>query len=665
MALATTGTHQGSKARFLFSVFLVTLTVVTVIAWYSLSSSRTVHQQTSTLTNNRIPELLEISALEHAISERINTLYLYYATTDRELWLAHDTNLKKQISQHLINLDLLDDKQNFGQKLQLQTAQLEQKVILFDNEMRNDRNWDVLRDHLAGAQKDLNNTRHWLNQWSQNLRDAAIETSKSTLYRVDLLSKIQVFFSSAVLVIGAFVLVALYSRIKDQQKLFHQAYYDEVTSLPNRRFLEQHLAQHLQSSQSGYLVLIRLNHYRKLASTYGHSFADELMQNVSTWMSAHAKNYAGELSLYRLNTDNLALVGLDESMMRDKKIEMLENFLTDLQEKAFEVEQRTHHMTFHFGVACFPDNCPDVATIIRNADAALHNITDKKVVNFFTPKMAQSNIDWLTLETDLRHALNEKEFTLYFQPKVDSKNTKICSAEALIRWRKNGNMISPGVFIPVAEESGLIAPLGTWVLHEACRQWDAWHQTGVKTVPIAVNISAQQFQDPAFPALVAQTLKHYHVPPKMIELEITEEVAAGDPEQVIATMNTLKTIGVSIAIDDFGTGYSSLAYLQKFPIDTLKIDQSFVRKLDQTTQTSAITKLIINLAHEFHLKVVAEGVETVEQKNILNQLGCDIFQGYLFGKPMPADDFFTELRKQATPDSQHRVSKKTLSAALG
>lgn len=665
MASLSTRTHHGSNARFLFSVFLITLTVSVLIAWYSLSSSNTVQQQTSTLTHNRIPQLMQISALEQAVSERINTLYLYYATTDREMWLAQDAKLKKQISTHLANLDLLDDMQDYGQKLQLYTSQIDQKTILFDNEMRNIRNWDKLRDHLADAQTDLEKTRYWLNQWSQGIRDAAIETSKVALYRVDILSKIQVLFSIVVLAIGAFVLVALFSRIKDQQKLFRQAYYDEVTSLPNRKFLEQNLIQHIESSHSGFLVLIRLNNYRKLASSYGHHFADELMQNASAWINTNAKNYNNEFSLYRLNTENLAIVGFNGPTINTHNTEALEKFLNTLQEKSFEVEQRTHHITFNFGVAFFPENHPNVATIIRNADAALNNISSKKIVNFFTPEIAQSNIEWLAMEADLRHALSANEFILYFQPKVDRQNTKICAAEALIRWQKNGKLISPGVFIPVAEESELIAPLGTWVLHETCRQWQAWKELGAKLVPIAVNISAQQFQDPTFPTLVEQTLHHYGIPPKMIELEITEAVAAGDPNQVIATMNKLKTIGVSIAIDDFGTGYSSLAYLQKFPIDTLKIDQSFVRKLDHSTQSNAITKLIINLAHEFHLKIVAEGVETTEQKEILNSLGCDIFQGYLFGKPMPAEEFLAALHNQSSTGLPKSISKKSLSTVLG
>ncbi len=344
-----------------------------------------------------------------------------------------------------------------------------------------------------------------------------------------------------------------------------------------------------------------------------------------------------QAQLYRLNTDTLALICLDS--VSHAAAEQRAAAMLAIQSDKLVLEGREFHAELRLGLCLFPADGEAVDDLIRNADAAMHAAVEGGPAIAFTLRMAQDSAEWLTLESALRHALQRGDFELHYQPKLCARTENLCAAEALIRWRRDGQLVSPGLFIPVAEESGLSIPLGTWVLREACRQWQAWQQAGMSPVPVAVNISTQQFSDPAFPALVAATLAEFSIPVGMIELEITEAVAASDPEQVVNTLQALKATGVTLAIDDFGTGYSSLAYLQRFPIDTLKIDQAFVRRLGEDTEAAAIIELIQGLAQALDLKVVAEGVETVAQKQFLQAAGCTQLQGYLFSKPLPVAEF--------------------------
>jgi EAL domain-containing protein (putative c-di-GMP-specific phosphodiesterase class I) len=296
------------------------------------------------------------------------------------------------------------------------------------------------------------------------------------------------------------------------------------------------------------------------------------------------------------------------------------------------------------GVAIYPDDGGNVSDLLRSADVALSHAKRKgrNSYQFHTPGMNDRALELLLAERDLVRALNENQFVLYYQPKVDMRLGHITGAEALIRWQHpTRGLVSPVNFIPLAEERGLIVALGEWVLREACRQSIAWQNAGMGELPIAVNLSAVHFRQATLLPDVKQMLAEHDLSARCLELELTESSIMDDAAATIFTMDQLKEVGVLLALDDFGTGYSSLSQLKRLPLDNLKLDQSFVRGLPADVDDLAICTAVIAMGHALGLKVIAEGVETTEQLAVLSALDCDVVQGYLFARPMPADQFFT------------------------
>jgi len=279
---------------------------------------------------------------------------------------------------------------------------------------------------------------------------------------------------------------------------------------------------------------------------------------------------------------------------------------------------------------------------MRNADVAMYQakFTGRNNAQFFSIEMDSRARERLDIENDLRHAVERNELRLYYQPRVDCRNGRLLGAEALVRWQHpRFGLVLPGRFITVAEESGLIIPVGAWIIDEACRQQAEWRDRGLGDIPVSVNLSAAQLRDPSLLEKLGTTLEAQRTSPHMIELELTESLLMENVDSNITLFHALKNLGVVLSIDDFGTGYSSLSYLNRFPIDKLKIDQSFVRDMLDDTNDLAITRAIIGLGHTLGLKVVAEGVEHVEEKRMLAAAGCDELQGYLFSRPLPEDEF--------------------------
>jgi EAL domain-containing protein (putative c-di-GMP-specific phosphodiesterase class I) len=299
------------------------------------------------------------------------------------------------------------------------------------------------------------------------------------------------------------------------------------------------------------------------------------------------------------------------------------------------------------GVALYPLDGSDADTLLKNADSAMHfaKAQGKNNYQYYNGTMNATAFETLALESDLRRALERDELGLHFQPKVDIGSGAIVGVEALMRWNcPQRGMVSPAQFIPLAEETGLIIPMGEWALRTACAQVRHWLDAGVAAVPVAVNISARQFQQQDIAALVQRALRDHRVDPGLLELEITESTAMLDVEATNAKLRALKALGATIAIDDFGTGYSSLSYLKRFPIDSLKIDRSFITGLPGDLDDATIAQAVITMAHALRLKVVAEGVETEAQLDFLNGHGCDQMQGYYFSRPVPAEECTAMLR---------------------
>ncbi len=429
--------------------------------------------------------------------------------------------------------------------------------------------------------------------------------------------------------------------IEKEDKLNHLAYHDALTGLPSRTLFQDRLAQaltnsHRHGNRLG-VLFIDLDNFKNINDSLGHHAGDILLKQV-----------AARFSTCMREGDTVARLGGDEfvvilgSIASEDDAWMVSQKILKLMTKPITIEGHELIVTCSIGIALYPKDGEDVKTLLQSADGALYLAKSKGRNNaqFCTAEMNAKALGQLTLENGMRQAIKRQEFLLHYQPRVDLVSGEITGTEALVRWQHPvQGLLYPTTFIPVAEESGLIVPLGEWVLRTACEQNKAWQLAGLKPVSIAVNLSARQFKQQDLVELVTHILKETELDPSYLELELTESMVMQNVEATIATLTQLRAIGVKLAIDDFGIGYSSLNYLKHFPINFLKIDKSFVRDITTDRDDAIITKIIISMAHDMGLKVTAEGVETDEQKSFLCLHRCDEMQGYLFSKPIPADEF--------------------------
>jgi diguanylate cyclase (GGDEF)-like protein/PAS domain S-box-containing protein len=425
-----------------------------------------------------------------------------------------------------------------------------------------------------------------------------------------------------------------------EARMQRMANYDSLTGLPNRTLLnhlvDQALTEARRGKHYGALMVIDLNRVGAISDTLGHEVASELISAVGRLFRQTLREAD---ILARIDGSKFA-VAVPRIDKREHAAIIAQKILATL---ATPIMVATHSLQVgaHVGIAVYPEDSMDTASLIRYADVAMAKAAQSGVEGFlfYREEMDQRAKEHLRLETDLRGALAGRQLELHYQPKVSLRSGRIVGAEALIRWHHpQRGMISPGVFIPLAEESGLIFEIGGWVLEEACRQIRAWKDAGLLMPPIAVNLSARQF-DRRLPSRILDVLDRHGVLPEQIMLEITESLLVGGADNVIAIMNELVAMGLALALDDFGTGYSSLAYLKKFPISTLKIDRSFVIGLPYEENDCAIARAIVTMAQQLRQEIVAEGVETAEQMAFLRDLGCDQLQGYLFSPAVTAAEF--------------------------
>lgn len=425
-------------------------------------------------------------------------------------------------------------------------------------------------------------------------------------------------------------------RKAQEQRIAHLAFHDELTGLPNRRLFADRLAvallQARRDSHALAVLFVDVDRFKNINDSLGHASGDELLKQVAQRLLDTVR--AGD-TVARMGGDEFVLLcpGVDSQAIAARAQSMLAEL-----EQPYHVMGMALHVSSSMGIACYPEDGDSAEVLVRNADAAMYLAKDRGRNNFqfYAPDLNAGILARLKLEMDLRAALDAGEFELHYQPKIALASGALHGVEALIRWRKDGVMIPPGQFIPVAEESGLIAAIGDWVVAEACRQHLAWIRAGLAPLRIAVNISARQFSQPGFASAIGALVRAQGCPPDAIELELTESMLMTDVQRATLTLAELKTLGFAVAIDDFGTGFSSLNYLRHFPVDVLKIDQSFVRELLDDRAALAIIEAIIALAGALGMQTVAEGVETAAQRSLLAERGCGAMQGYLVARPMPA-----------------------------
>jgi len=437
-------------------------------------------------------------------------------------------------------------------------------------------------------------------------------------------------------------------RYLDQQK-----FYDRVTGLANRRLFLDRLGRLValadREGTKSAVMLINIDRFKKVNDSLGHAIGDELLHAIGRRLEGLVRS--SDLVCHpdaKVFNGSLAHIGGDEftvllSNVRDADMasQIAERLLAEMANK-FRVQGQDLFLTASIGIAMFPDGGSDKETLLRQADAAMSYAKKhgKNCYKIYSDNVVQMTRHALELEGELHKALQRHEFVLHYQPKLDVRTGLVTGAETLVRWiHPERGMVPPGDFISLAEDAGLIGEIGDWVLEEACRQNAAWRGEGLMGLQLAVNVSGYQVRDRAFVGRVRKVLEETGLPPHCLTLELTEGVMIEDAKDNIDVLHALKDIGVKLSVDDFGTGYSSLSYLEQFPLDELKIDRSFVSKINANEGDAPIVSAIIAMAHSLRFYLVAEGVETEEQLDFLRRNRCEYYQGYLFSKPLPADEF--------------------------
>jgi len=431
-------------------------------------------------------------------------------------------------------------------------------------------------------------------------------------------------------------------RQRYEETIRHQAFHDAMTGLPNRLLFKDRLdlamAHARRNKQMLAVLFLDLDRFKLINDTLGHDLGDQLLQSVAIRIKECVRE---DDTVARLGGDEFTLL-LPEIIKEESAAKVAHKILEAIRQP-LDIGNHELYITASIGIVFYPNDGKDVETLLKNADTAMYRAKEKGRNNYqlYTPVMNAKAFERLVIENSLRRALERNEFILYYQPKFSISTRQIVGVEALLRWQTpDKGLIQPGEFIPIAEETGLIVPIGEWVLNAACAQNKAWQEAGLPHVRVAVNISARQFQLQNFVDTVTKVLEKTGLDPKWLELEITETVAMQNAEFTIKMLLELNEMGIHLSIDDFGTGYSSLSYLKRFPINKLKIDKSFVSEIGVGQNDKAkIASTIIILGQSLNLGVVAEGVETVEQLDFLKGHQCDEMQGYLLGKPTSADDF--------------------------
>ncbi|MGB0749977.1 MAG: EAL domain-containing protein, partial [Magnetospiraceae bacterium] len=440
-------------------------------------------------------------------------------------------------------------------------------------------------------------------------------------------------------------------RKQSEEKLRYLATRDHLTGLPNYALFLERLEVAISISAETESIIgilfVDLDHFKNINDTLGHTAGDQVLRMAGDRLLACVDE-----------SDTVSRLGADEYMILLETIDSTDEAARIAQKVCsslstpFEVNGRQVYTSASIGVALYPTHAESTSELVKHVDTATHHAKHlgRNNIQFYTEELSRKMLRHLELESGLREALNRNEFTVYYQPQVSLVSRQVVGAEALIRWHSAElGQVSPAEFIPVAEATGLIAAIGEWVLREACMQLAAWRRAGWDDMTISVNISARQFHQSDLAERIAQILEETGAPAEYLDLELTEGVLIEDAEETLHILAPLKEMGISVSVDDFGTGYSSLNYLKRFPIDTLKIDRSFIKDIPTDADDMAITRAIVTLANTLDLKTVAEGVESEDQLVFLSALGCTLSQGYLTGKPVPAAAFTRRLVDQKNP----------------
>ena len=439
-------------------------------------------------------------------------------------------------------------------------------------------------------------------------------------------------------------------RKQAEEQIAYLAYHDSLTGMPNNRLFKDRLRQGLAHAQRNNIMMavmfLDLDRFKLINDTMGHDVGDKLLQITAERLSeVIRRSDALALNKSPILNSSVARLGGDEFtvMLEDvastRAVARVAERMIEAVSEPIRINDHEVYTSTSIGIAIYPEDGQDVDKLLKHADAAMYHAKKEGRNNFqfFNQSMNDASVERLALESAMRKAIANQELSLYYQPQVSVVSGQLVGMEALIRWQHpEKGFISPAVFIPVAEETDMIMEIGEWVIQEACRQAAEWRDRGFKPVRISVNVSAKQLRDKRLPDIIASNIFDTGLEPKYLGIELTESAIIIEPDMALSRLHNIKALGVKLSLDDFGTGYSSLSYLKRFPIDTLKIDQAFVRDIRVDQEDAALVKAIIAMAHSLGMDVVAEGVELTEQLEFLGANACDTIQGYLFSRPVPA-----------------------------
>lgn len=444
-------------------------------------------------------------------------------------------------------------------------------------------------------------------------------------------------------------------RRKTEEEIKFLAYHDALTGLPNRKAFYNRLEDNILQSQGQAggkrrrhshakwaLIFMDLDRFKNINDTLGHEVGDALLRIVAERLRESVRKSD---FVFRLGGDEFTIIL--NALHDATDVIIIAQKIRKAVAQPCLIQKHSLYVTISLGISLYPDDGNDVESLVKKADMAMYAAKEEKEgYRFFTEEMNQKALERMNLESSLRRALQENQLMLYYQPLVDEHH-HIVGTEALLRWKHPQlGLVSPGKFIPIAEETGAIVPIGKWVMHTACHQTAQWHHMGFHNFYVSINLSSRQFREPDLVEVVMHVLETSGLPPHCLKLEVTESGIMDNPEEAALKMQQLRERGVHFSIDDFGTGYSSLSYLKRFPIDTLKIDRSFITDATTNTDDQEIIKTIIAMAHSLHMNIVAEGVETREQEEFLAYHGCQMMQGFFFGRPMTSESFEELLQRE-------------------
>lgn len=455
---------------------------------------------------------------------------------------------------------------------------------------------------------------------------------------------------------------------QSQEKIETLAYYDALTHLPSRPLFFELLHRELKNAKRNKTSLavffLDLDEFKKINETLGHTAGDELLAGVGSRLQKYLRQSdtiarpGGVISLDPANSaSHFARIGGDEftliipNISKKKDVTVVAKRILNLFDEPFQITDREIFISTSIGIALYPDDGKNVENLLKNADTALYSAKGmgKNTFQYYSVDMNKNAEEQIKLENDIRYAIGNEEFLLYYQPVYEINSTRLVGMEALIRWKNEEmGLMPPADFVPLAEETGLIVQMGEWVIQTACRQCKIWHDQGYQGLQVGVNLSARQFFDRQLVKKIKSAIKSTGLDPTSLELEITETAVTHDIERAIRILNQLKGLGVKISLDDFGTGYSSLMHLKMFPIHSLKIDRAFINNADLMGRDAAIIAAVVDMCHRLQIKAVAEGVETKEHLNFLKQKKCHLAQGYYFSPPLTAKDFENLLKESSS-----------------